>query len=233
MESASFLPELSPAPKMSFDALAPHYRWMEWLLAGEKLQRCRTTFLDQVKSSKHVLIAGEGNGRFLAALKNELTEAEITCVDSSLPMLLQAQSRIERFGLKPEGINFVNADVLEWRAPTAQFDLIVSHFFLDCFPADQLGRVVEKLSRAATGDAAWLLADFQVPANGPWRLRALMIHRLMYGFFRFATRLPAKSLTPPDMFLEEQGFELKKRSVTELGLLHSDLWKRKQEMSAG
>ena len=29
----------------SFDLLAPHYRWMEFVLAGRKLQECRTVFL--------------------------------------------------------------------------------------------------------------------------------------------------------------------------------------------
>src|SRR5439155_22241467 len=33
---------------MSFDTLAPHYRWMEFILAGKKLQRCRTAFLDEI-----------------------------------------------------------------------------------------------------------------------------------------------------------------------------------------
>ena len=28
---------------MSFDRLAPHYTWMEAVLAGPRLQRCRTT----------------------------------------------------------------------------------------------------------------------------------------------------------------------------------------------
>ena len=50
---------------MSFDHLAPHYRWMEWLLAGSKPQRCRTTFLDTLPTARHALLLGEGNGRFL------------------------------------------------------------------------------------------------------------------------------------------------------------------------
>src|ERR1041385_77794 len=53
---------------MSFDALAPHYLWMEWLLAGRKLQRCRTAFLDEARAARDILLLGEGNGRFLQAL---------------------------------------------------------------------------------------------------------------------------------------------------------------------
>ena len=212
---------------MSFDLLAPHYRWMEWLLAGEKLQHCRTMFVDRVKQCRSVLTVGEGNGRFLAALRNQLTDARITCVDASLPMLSRAKAGLERSGLNLEGIEFVHADILQWRAPSRAFDLIVTHFFLDCFSPGQLAGVVEKLSGAAARQSSWLLADFQVPAGGLRRFRALAIHRLMYAFFRLVTGLPARSLTPPDTFLAEHGFELRQRSIAEIGLLHSDLWIRK------
>jgi hypothetical protein len=53
---------------MSFDRLAPHYRWLEWVLAGRKLQRCRTAFLDEIGRADATLLVGEGNGRFLGEL---------------------------------------------------------------------------------------------------------------------------------------------------------------------
>ena len=46
---------------MSFDLLAPHYRWMEFILAGEKLQRCRTAFLDELPAARNILLVGEEN----------------------------------------------------------------------------------------------------------------------------------------------------------------------------
>ena len=64
---------------MSFDRLAPHYRWMERILAGEKLQRCRTAHLDSVNTAERVLLAGEGNGRFLVHLRHTLPKAHIVC----------------------------------------------------------------------------------------------------------------------------------------------------------
>jgi hypothetical protein len=52
----------------NFDCLAAHYRWMEWLLAGRKLQRCREAFLGSIPPPTRALLVGEGNGRFLTAL---------------------------------------------------------------------------------------------------------------------------------------------------------------------
>jgi len=211
---------------MSFDALAPHYRWMEFVLAGNKLQRCRTAFLTQVAGRKRVLIVGEGNGRFLLACRRTLKHARIICLDASVRMLALAKARLQSSGLGLDGIEFIHADALGWEAPAAAFDLIVTHFFLDCFRPEQLERILALLAGAATLDAAWLLADFQVPPAGLRRYRALLIHRAMYLFFRYATRLPAWSLTVPDTFLEAHGFALRQRRLSEWGLLRSDRWER-------
>ena len=211
---------------MSFDLLAPHYRWLEAVLAANKLQRCRTAFLDRVAVAKNVLIAGEGNGRFLTECRRALPAARITVVESSLGMLNAAARRLAVSGLSPDGIEFVHSDLLGWRPRPHTFDLIVTHFFLDCFPAAQLKRAVHTLADAATDNSTWLLADFRIPARGLKRYRAEAIHQLMYTFFRAITRLPARVLTPPDLFLIAQGFCLRERRVCEWGLLQSDLWMR-------
>jgi ubiquinone/menaquinone biosynthesis C-methylase UbiE len=211
---------------MNFDLLAPHYRWMEIVLAGEKLQHCRTAFLPQIRDAKNVLILGEGNGRFLLECRKALISAQITCVDSSPRMLQLARSRLERRGLAVDGIQFVQADALSWKSPTQSFDLIVTHFFLDCFAPDQLQQLLAKLACACLPRSRWLLADFQIPEAGIRRWRAGLIHWMMYCFFRIAARLPAKHLTVPDPILRSHGFILQRRMLTDWDLLRSDLWER-------
>jgi ubiquinone/menaquinone biosynthesis C-methylase UbiE len=211
---------------MSFDALAPHYRWMEFILAGEKLQTCRTAFLCEVREAKSVLILGEGNGRFLAECRRSLPDASFVCVDASDRMLALAKRRCERMGMGPGKVKFLQADALRWLPPANSFDLIVTHFFLDCFAPGQLRELVAKLAQAATPQADWLLADFRVPCAGLRRRRAQVIHALMYAFFRVFTKLPARKLTPPDELLRAHGFALVQRRASEWGLLHSDRWSR-------
>jgi ubiquinone/menaquinone biosynthesis C-methylase UbiE len=209
---------------MSFDALAPHYGWMEFVLAGGKLQRCRTAFLDRATCARNVLILGEGHGRFLVECRRRLPTARITCVDASQRMLAVARARLHQSGLTAESVTFIQSDVLSWNGPEAEMDLLVTHFFLDCFRADQLQHIVAKLARAARPGARWLLADFQLPAAGLSRLRARLILKTMYAFFRVATRLPASRLTPPDANLQRGGFVLRDRRESEWGLLRSDYW---------
>jgi ubiquinone/menaquinone biosynthesis C-methylase UbiE len=209
---------------MSFDLLAPHYRWMECVLAGNKLQACRTTFLEEVADRKNVLILGEGNGRFLLNCRRVLASAHVTCVDASSRMLRSAQKRLARHGLSSHEIEFIQTDALRWKPDPNSFDLIVTHFFLDCFRADQVEQLVRTVAGAATSNAEWLLADFQVPVAGWRRFRARTIHLLMYAFFRAVTGLPAKTLTCPDPFLAANGFVLRSRRLREWGLLHTDRW---------
>ncbi len=216
---------------MSFDPLARHYRWMEPLLAGNKLQRCRAAFLNHVGNAQNVLIAGEGNGRFLVECRRKLPSAQITLVDASARMLAEARARLERSGLDLRGVQFVHADALTWKPESASHDLVVTHFFLDCFPRLQLERVVTSLAGGAAPGAAWLLADFQVPVRGLRRYRALAIHAAMYAFFRVAARLPACRLVPPDDFLKAQNFVLREQRTSEWGLLRSDLWRHAERHS--
>lgn len=212
--------------RSGFDLLAPHYRWLEFLLAGNKLQRCRTAYLPRSAPAQRVLIAGEGHGRFLSACRKHWPEARLTCLDASARMLRTARARLLRQGLSVEGIEFVHADLLTAALPVGSFDLLVTNFFLDCFPPGQLSAVVAKLAQAASPQARWWLADFRVPAGGPARWRALLIHFAMYTFFRLVTRLPARKLTPPDDLLIQHGFKLQHRQLSEWGLLHTDEWER-------
>ncbi len=211
---------------MSFDTLAPHYRWMEALLAGGKLHRCRTAFLADIPSARNILLLGEGHGRSLVECRRRFPNAHITCVDASVRMLNQAHRNLIRHKLTTDRVEFIHADVLHWSPPVASSDLIVTNFFLDCFRAEQLEQIVSRLATAATPGANWLLADFQMPRAGWKRLRSRLIIGSLYTFFRVMTRLPAKKLTPPDPFLERAGFTLHRRVESEWSLLHSDWWKR-------
>lgn len=212
---------------MSFDSLAPHYRWMEFVLAGDKLQRCRTAFLPELRHAENILLLGEGNGRFLPACCAQFPEARVTCVDASAAMLKRARRQLSASRGSARNVCFVQADVLHWRPPAEEaYDLIVTNFFLDCFQAQQLEQLTTGIAAAAAPGANWLLADFQVAAHGLRQVRSEVVLRLMYIFFGIVTRLPARRLTRPDPFLQAAGFALRRRVTYDWDLLHSDWWQR-------
>ena len=211
---------------MSFDVLAPHYRWIEFVSAGDKLQLCRTAFLGRIAAPANILILGEGNGRFLLECRRKYPHAKITVVDASARMLARARKRLIGQGLNCDRIEFTCADALTWTPPERAFDLIVTHFFLDCFRSKQVELLIAMLARAASPKANWLLGDFQCAPTGLPRYRSRLILWLLYRFFRLATRLPATTLTPPDIYLNQHGFKLCEREVYDWELLHSDRWQK-------
>jgi len=213
---------------MSFDRIAPHYRWLEAILAGGLLQRCRTHWLAETQGVRRVLLAGEGNGRMLAACAKALPDAEFTVLDQSTAMLAQARRRWLKTGGRQNAV-FLQADLRDWQHSGEKFDLVVTNFFLDCFTPTELGQVVANLSAAATPSARWLLTDFTLPESGWRRVRARWVLALAYQFFRLATGLAAGRITAPDEALRAQGFVLRERQHFNHGLLQSDLWERGME----
>ncbi|MDB6003157.1 MAG: hypothetical protein JWR15_144, partial [Prosthecobacter sp.] len=151
---------------MSFDLLAPHYRWMEALCSGGQVQRCRTALLAEIPSPQQVLVYGEGNGRFLVELCRCFPQSRVTVVEGSGVMIELARERLRREGLADAKVEFIHADALVWQPPSAAFDLIVTCFFLDCFREDQLQKLMPVIASAATAEGQWLIADFQIAPKG-------------------------------------------------------------------
>jgi hypothetical protein len=95
---------------MSFDLLAPHYRWMEALCAAGQLQRCRTALLGAIPAPQQVLVYGEGNGRFLVELCRRFPAARVIVVEASAVMIDLARARLQRAGLAGARVEFIHAD---------------------------------------------------------------------------------------------------------------------------
>jgi ubiquinone/menaquinone biosynthesis C-methylase UbiE len=211
---------------VSFDPVALHYRWLETVVFGAALQRSRTRWIGSLPTPKRALLVGEGNGRFLCELVKVHPETLIDCVDASPRMLACARDRLRREAVDAgDKVLFLRRDIRSW-APSHAYDLVVSHFVLDCFERDDVEQIVEKLARAASPGAVWLLADFTVPPRGWPRAAARVLLAVMYGFFRVTAGIAARCLVDPAPYLEQSGFVLRSRSVIRAGTVRSDLWVR-------
>ncbi|GAB5561989.1 MAG: class I SAM-dependent methyltransferase [Synoicihabitans sp.] len=205
---------------MSFDRIAPHYRWLEPVLAGGVLQRARLAHLSVLDEAQNIVLLGEGPGRFLAALRERRPDVPITVIDASRKMLALAKSS----ALGPT--DFVQCDVTTEALPDVTWDGIVSHCFLDCFSPNTLTRVINRVADRARPGANWLITDFALPPGGWRRWRARSAHALMYRAFGIVTRLEAKRWTDPTHALEQSGFRLEARRLFNHGLIQADHWRR-------
>jgi ubiquinone/menaquinone biosynthesis C-methylase UbiE len=217
---------------VSFDGIAPWYRTLETIAFGSNLQRARIACLGEIDKPRRALIVGEGNGRFLRELIGAHPEIEIDCVDASERMLRLARDRVqrERPG-RTDRIRFLQHDIATWSPPEDRFDLIVTHFFLDCFPEDRVAEIVARLSRAAAVNATWLLADFCIPAGGFARFRTDIWLNMMYRFFRLTSGIKASELADPSPFLRAAGFALTTQQLLRGGMVKSELWRKTDTLS--
>lgn len=213
---------------MSFDRLAPYYSILEWMGFGTGLRRSRVRYLEEVDHCRKALILGPGTGWFLSRLLERNPRVVVDSVDLSGRMLRAASDRLRHKGLCDSGrVHFHHADARAWAYPRRSYDLIVTHFFLDCFEREGVGRLVEAIAASAMKGCLWLVADFQVPTRGLARWRAQLWLRFLYRFFAMTTETEARALVDPSGYLEKSGFQLLSRRTTQWGLLRSDLWKNR------
>lgn len=210
---------------MSFDRIAPHYHWLEPVLAGHVLQRARVAHLTVLDEAKNILLLGEGPGRFLAALRQRRPDVPITVIDSSRRMLELAASATAG------PTRFIPLDLTTTPLPEGSWDGIVTHCFLDCFNPATLECVVRAIVARAAPNADWLITDFALPSDGWRRTRARLIHGLMYRTFRQITRLQAHCWTDPSPHLQQHGFQLSARIPFNHGLIVADHWTRQLSLS--
>lgn len=206
---------------MNFNYVAPFYRWLEGIVFGHALQRARTAFVRQIDPPRRVLIVGEGDGRFLEEFVRFYPRAEIDCVEASERMIALARRRVPA-----STVRFVPAILAQVRLEAGRYDLLVSHFFLDCFGEKTLGEVVSKLSRSASAEAQWLIADFCLPPSGWKRTRAQALIAIMYRFFRSVAGIEARRLVDYRPHLRAARFALQRETVSPNEMIRSEVWGR-------
>jgi ubiquinone/menaquinone biosynthesis C-methylase UbiE len=208
---------------MNCDFIARWYRFLEYASFGRALHRRRCHFLPQLAGARKVLVLGEGDGRFLAEFVCANPKTEVDYFDCSEKMLLLTAKRIG----KTQRVHCHCGDILNSPLPGHAYDLIVTHFFLDCFAGPELTLAIRKISEAASDDARWVVSEFREPPNGWRRLRARFWIRFLYFAFRVATGLKTQRLPNYAGALQDAGFELQSEVVANAGLLTSQMWIRK------
>lgn len=206
---------------MSFNRVAWIYRFLEVLVFGNELQKARLAFLDGIESPDRVLVVGEGNGRFLAEFVRLHPMAAVDCIEASSAMIRLAQARAAS-----HKVNFIQQDVRESVVARDSYDLIVTHFVLDCFAEGSLSLLIEKLSGGARRTSHWLVADFCEPPSGWRRCWARLLIAMMYQFFRVVAGIEATRLVDYAPVLRQAGFILKKERFSPDKMVRSQLWAR-------
>lgn len=205
----------------NFDRVARPYRWMEYLSFGLLLQRCRAYRISQLKECRRALALGDGDGRFLTQLmkNNSLLEAE--AVDASSAMLRLLENRILSVGARNRLA--VQCEDARSFTPARQYDLVATHFFLDCLDTGEVTALAERIRPHLSAGAMWVVSDFAVP-YGLAEMPARLIVSFLYAAFGLLTGLRIRKLPAHGNALRAAGFRLTDRKTWLGGLLFSELW---------
>jgi SAM-dependent methyltransferase len=210
--------------RVNFDPVARPYRWLEYLSFGPWLARCRSAQLAHLTGSRHALLLGDGDGRFLARLLAANPKLNADVVDSSHSMLAVLDRRIRRSGPQArERICLHHADALKWE-PTGGYDLIVSHFFLDCFFPRQLEQLFDCVLPHALPGARWVISEFAIPRNAFAAFLAHGIIGLLYRAFAWLTGLRVRAVPDYEKSLLRRGLVASHDRRYLAGLLCSQVW---------
>lgn len=207
-----------------FDRLAGAYRWLEYLSFGPLLWRCRIRFLRLLTEHRRALVLGDGDGRFTAALLRANPEIQVHAVDLSPRMLERLKTAVGRYA---DRVTTEVADLRFWRPVNGvEYDLIVSHFFLDCLSSSEVATLARRLAAAAAPGAIWVVSDFAIPQTIFGRIVAKPLVTWLYFAFHQLTGLRQRSLPDHPHGLRAAGWALRHHDRQLCGMLFSQLWQR-------
>jgi SAM-dependent methyltransferase len=213
----------------NFDRIARLYRPLEYLTLGRALEHCRLHFLPDLASRSHALVLGDGDGRFLAQLLRQNPLLHVDAVDTSAAMLqiLQTRCRAAQARLQTH-----QTDALAFAAtqPAIPYDLVVTHFFLDCLAQPQVDALASRIAPNLAPDPLWLVSDFRIP-SGPLALPARLLVRSLYLAFRILTGLRISSLPDHEAALTRAGLVRIAQHRSFAGILTTELWRKTHRFS--
>jgi ubiquinone/menaquinone biosynthesis C-methylase UbiE len=219
-------PRFDRAPR--FDGIARIYRAMEFLSFGPMLERCRFFHLPQLNQARRALVFGDGDGRFLARLLSVNREVHADAVDASPAMLRLLDARVAQTQAQSR-VSTTCADIREFQPRTTGYDLVTTHFFLDCLTPAETAALIARSRPHLAPNAQWLVSEFALPRNS--RLRAglsRVIISALYTAFRLLTGLTVRAIPPWRDLLAQAGFACVSSHASLGGLLVSELWQVRQ-----
>jgi SAM-dependent methyltransferase len=212
---------MNPVP--NFNRLAQIYRWLEYLSFGPFLWRCRIRFLPDLAHCRRALVLGDGDGRFTARLLQTNRGIVVHAVDGS-PRMMKSLDRA--CIANSSRLTMQVVDIRTWQPmASAQYDLVVTHFFLDCLTSTEIAALAARIAPSVTPGALWLVSEFAVPSTRFGRLVAGPLVTALYHAFGLLTNLRVRSLPNYEQALRCAGCcpIYEERSLN--GLLVSQLWR--------
>lgn len=197
---------------MSYRLLAPFYALCERLIFGSILQRARLALTREFP--EQIVIFGEGDGRFSAALPSHL---HWIAIEEDPFMKRQILRRSPHAKIYPSWSSLPYSERVKAEA-------LVCPFSLDCLTPAELSTLLQQLTVPSL-----FLTDFFPEEVSPKVLRppARLLVNAMYRFFHILTALPAHQLPPIRDMLENSAWILTTERTFCFGFIRSQQWQKR------
>lgn len=187
---------MSNKPSLNrFDKIAPFYDGMTKLIFGGSILKAQRIHLRIIPREASILVLGGGSGNWLVDFLKEKPTCKIWYVEASLVMLEKATQKLNF----SNNIQFIHGTHLD--IPKTEFDVVITHFFVDMFREDQIMELAQQMSAKLKINGVWLVADF---VNKNYWHRFLLW--LMYRFFKIIDAIDVKSLPDWDQAIRSKHF---------------------------
>ena len=206
----------------NFDSVARLYRWMEFFSFGPMLARCRFRYLAQAMQLRHVLVLGDGDGRYSQRLLERNPAVRLTAVDLSAAMLAALRRRAAAAGAL-DRVTLVQQDLCRF-TPDGRFDGVVTHFSMDCLEQSDLDALMARIVPNLAPRSLWIVSEFAIPGGLANALAARAIVHFLYFAFRVLTGLQTRRL--PDYAALFARYNFRKADASQWlgGLLTAEIW---------
>lgn len=179
-------------PDSGFDRVASFYDPLARVVFGKAQQRAQVALLPFIPAGARVLIIGGGSGWILEQVLSHARPSAVLYLEASPAMLRRAQKRYQQLPhpqIQPDFIMGTEAAL----QPQEQFEVIITPFLLDLFPAQRLSQLMQKLHSTLAPGGRWLFADF-LPEQQPAPLWQRLLLSSMYEFFGILSQVQARQL---------------------------------------
>jgi len=211
----------------NFDSVARAYRWMEYFCFGRILERCRFHFLMRCAHARHALVLGDGDGRFTARFLALNPRVQVDAIDASPVMLAILRERARQNCQHVDTrLLTIQSDIRRFTPTGKDYDVVISHFFLDCLTDSDVIALIKRLLPSMKQDAMWLVSEFAVPEKGCRRLAARMLIRSLYCAFFVLTGLHVRHIPNYSRAFVNNGFHLVEKAAYLGGMLITEVWER-------
>ena len=172
------------------------------------------------------MVLGDGDGRFLARLLagNATLTADAVDISPAMLGLLRAHCEVEAPGSAAR-LRTHLCDAMDFVAglQTARYDLVVTHFFLDCFSQSDVERLTASIVDLLAPEGQWLVSDFRIP-SGVMCLPVWIYIRSLYFAFRLITGLRVTRLPDHNSAFRQAGLRRVACHYSLAGMLTTELW---------